>query len=129
MLDFLKKNPVTFAMGHFVKERYRDLACWGNFRQERKLSRPEGPIRVGFLCQYIPAWQKVAPIYEKMQADPRFDPCLICVPSEQVMAKESFETTPENDTYNYFISQGYDAINALTGANQWLDLQTRLQFI
>ena len=124
MLDFLKKNPVTFAMGHFVKERYRDLVCLGNFRQERKRSCPEGPIRVGFLCQYIPAWQKVAPIYEKMRADPRFDPCLICVPSEQVMAKESFETTPENDTYDYFISQGYDAINALTGANQWLDLQT-----
>lgn len=123
MLEFLKKNPVTFAMGHFVKERYRDLICLRNFRQERKLVRPEGPIRVGFLCQYIPAWQKVAPIYEKMRSDPRFDPCLICVPSEQVMAKESFATAPENDTYDYFVSKGYDAINALTGSNTWLDLQ------
>ncbi len=124
MLEFLKKNPVTFAMGHFVKERYRDLICLKNFRQERTIARPDGPVRVGFLCQYIPAWQKVAPIYEKMREDPRFDPCLICVPSEQVMAKESFATTPENDTYDYFVSRGYDAINALTGANSWLDLQT-----
>ena len=124
MLEFLKKNPITFAMGHFVKERYRDLICLKNFRQERAIVRPDGPIRVGFLCQYIPAWQKVAPIYEKMCADPRFEPCLICVPSEQVMAKERFATTPENDTYDYFVSQGYDAINALTGPDTWLDLQT-----
>ena len=124
MLEFLKKNPITFAMGHFVKERYRDLVCLRNFRQERAIARPEGPVRVGFLCQYLPAWQKVAPIYERMLADPRFDPCLICVPSEQVMAKESFAATPENDTYDYFSARGYDAINALTGPDTWLDLQT-----
>ena len=123
MLEFLKKNPVTYAMGHFVKERYRDLLCLRNFREERNLPRGGGPVRVGFLCQYIPAWQKVAPIYDKLRSDPRFEPFLICVPSEQMMEKESFAARAENDTYDYFVSQGYDAINALTGANTWLDLR------
>jgi len=124
MLEFLKKNPVTYAMGHFVMSRRMAILAARHLKKERKRPKPAGPIRVGFLCQYLPAWSKVSAIYEKMLADPRFEPCLICVPSEQVMGKDSFAITPENDTYDYFISQGYDAINALEGPNQWLDLET-----
>lgn len=124
MLDFLKKNPVTYALGHFVMSQRTAVLAACHLRRERKRPRPEGPIRVGFLCQYLPAWSKVSSIYEMMRSDPRFDPYLICVPSEQVMAKETFAACPENDTYDYFVAQGYDAINALTGPEQWLDLET-----
>lgn len=123
MKEFLKKIPGVYHLGHFVKQRYLDLVALFHMAQERRIRRGSGPVRVGFLCQYIPAWTKVAPIYEKMVADSRFDPYLICVPSEQVMRKDSFSTQPENDTYDYFVANGYSAINALTGPNQWLDLK------
>ena len=124
MLEGLKKNPVTYALGHFVMSQVVGLKAVRHLRRERTLPRQTGPIRVGFLCQYIPAWTKVAPIYENMRQDPRFAPYLICIPSEQVMEKDTFATCPENDTYDYFRARGYDAINALTGPEQWLDLQT-----
>lgn len=121
--ETLKKIPGVYHLGHFVKQRYLDAVAISHFLQERRIQRGEGPVRVGFLCQYVPGWTKVAPIYEKMVADSRFDPYLICVPSEQVMGKDSFATCPENDTYDYFVAKGYPAINALVGADQWLDLK------
>ena len=122
--ETLKKIPGVHRLGRFAKQRYLDAVAISHLLQERRIKRGEGPVRVGFLCQYVPGWTKVAPIYEKMVADSRFDPCLICVPSEQVMGKDSFATCPENDTYDYFAAKGYPAINALVGADQWLDLKT-----
>lgn len=121
---FLKKIPGVYHLGRFAKQRYLDVIAASHLLRERRIQRQDGPIRVGFLCQYIPGWTKVAPIYAQMVADSRFAPYLICIPSEQVMAKESFPMQPENDTYDYFVSKGYPAINALTGADQWLDLQS-----
>lgn len=121
--ETLKKIPGIYHLGHFAKQRQLDAIAISHLLQERRIQRGEGPIRVGFLCQYIPGWTKVAPIYEKMVRDSRFEPYLICVPSEQVMAKDGFDTQPENDTFDYFVSHGYPAINALVGANQWLDLK------
>lgn len=122
--ETLKKIPGIYHLGHFVKQRQLDTIALIHLLKERQIQRTSGPIRVGFLCQYIPAWTKVAAIYEKMAADSRFEPFLICVPSEQIMAKESFTVQPENDTYDYFIANGYPAINALVGTNNWLDLKT-----
>lgn len=122
--EALKKIPGIHQAGHFVKQRCLDAIAISHFMQERHIKRGNGPIRVGFLCQYVPAWTKVAPIYENMVADSRFEPYLICVPSEQVMAKDNFATQPENDTYDYFVANGYPAINALVGADQWLDLKS-----
>lgn len=92
--------------------------------RERRIRRKPGPIRVGFLCQYIPAWSKVSALYEKMAEDSRFQPFLICIPSEQHMATEDFANNHTNDTYDYFLSNGYPAINALTEEGHWLDLKT-----
>lgn len=121
--ETLKKIPGVYHLGHFVKQRYLDAVAISHLLQERRIKRGEGPVRVGFLCQYVPGWTKVAPIYETMVADSRFDPYLICIPSEQVMSKDSFAACPENDTYDYFAAKGYPAINALVGADQWLDLK------
>ncbi len=123
MKEFLKKIPGIYQLGRFVKQRYLDLVAFFHLIQERFIRREEGPVRIGLLCQSIPGWTKVQPLYEKMVADSRFAPYLICVPSEQVMGKESFGSQPENDTYDYFVEKGYPAINALTGPNQWLDLK------
>ena len=84
--------------------------------------RKKGPVRVVFLCQYIPAWIKVAPLYRKMCEDARFEPILLCVPSEDKLSKP---LAGENDTYAYFRDQGFDeAVNAVTEAGGWFDLQS-----
>ena len=38
------------------------------------------PIRVVFLSFYFEAWDALAPIYEQMVADPRFEPIVISIP-------------------------------------------------
>ena len=104
---FLKKNPVIHALGSEVKARLGDLRPMLDHLSQRKLPHT-GPIRVGFLCQYLPAWTKCASVYEAMQNDPRFQPVILCVPD-----------SPEpkdgcNNTYEYFLSQGYtEAVNTL----------------
>ena len=122
--ESLKKIPGVYHLGHFAKQRYLDAVAASHLLRERRIRRQAGPVRVGFLCQYIPGWTKVAPIYRQMVADSRFAPYLICIPSEQVMARENFHLQPENDTYDYFTANGYPAINGLLGPDQWLDLQS-----
>ncbi len=95
-----------------------------NFRTERKVRRNSSVYRVAFLCQYIPAWNKFAPVYEYMKKDPRFESFIVCVPYNIQRHRLIDNHGTENDTYDYFISKGYDAINALIGENEWLDLKT-----
>ncbi len=96
---------------------------------QRRHSNATGPIRVGFLCQFIPAWSKLMPVYQQMRSDDRFQPVLICVPSN-IENRELVGQTEQNDTYDYFLSQGYSqAISAWDGEN-WLNLATlKLDYI
>lgn len=120
--ELLKSIPCIHALGIGVKNRLRDAQAIPAFLAERRIRR-EGPIRVGFLCQFIPAWTKVASIYERMRQDQRFQPYLICVPSGIQNGRLVNPDSPENDTYDYFVQHGYsEAINALVGREQWLDL-------
>lgn len=89
---------------------------------QRTKKREDGPIRVGFMCQYIPAWNKAEPIYAAMLRDDRFEPVLICVPSGIHANQLDAPNSLENDTYAYYSSHGYQAENALIGKNAWLDL-------
>ena len=91
---------------------------------QRLTRRDPGPVRVAFICQYIPAWNKAEPLYAQMVADPRFDPYLVCLPSGITDMQLQDPTSLENDTYNYYVAQGYPAINALIGENQWFPLQS-----
>lgn len=86
-------------------------------RQHKKHSKT---VRVGFLCQYVPAWSKAEPIYRAMLADPDFSPTLICLPSG-IRDHELVDPAAGNDTYDYYISHGYPAINALQ-PDGWLDI-------
>lgn len=121
---FAKRVPGLRPFVKGAKSLVKDLKTIPVFLAEQKLSR-EYPIRVGFFCQYLPAWAKVSPIYEQMQKDPRFEPYLLCLPSaiENGCLKDPDDL--ENDTYAYMQSIGYDeAINLLVGKEQWLDLKT-----
>ena len=120
---FIKKIPGVNPAICFAKEQRQELRTAKAFREERKIPRT-GPIRVGFLCQYIPAWAKVAPIYAQMQTDPRFSPYLLCLPSGIKNNSLIDPSNDTNDTYEYMVKNGYpEAINVLTGKEQWLDLK------
>lgn len=121
--DFMKKIPGLQPMARSTKAFVKELQAVPNYLAERKLQRPDGPVKVGFLCQYIPAWHKLKPIYENMCADSRFSPVLICIPSNITGGKLQTEDYTQNDTLDYFREQGYgDAINALLPDGSWLDL-------
>ncbi len=127
--ETLKKVPLLKKSVVALKTGYKELQAIGGLHQERKRPGVAGPIRVGFFCQYIPAWTKVAPIYEMMKADPRFEPLLLCLPYD--IQKNDPDNVTENDTYDYFLEQGYsEAINTKTGIDQWLDLKSlKLSYI
>lgn len=97
-------------------------AVW-NFLCERGIRRSGEKKRVAFLCQYIPAWNKMQPVYEALKRDPRFEAFLICVPSGIRDQKLLDPESEKNDIYDYFVQRGYDALNALTGRNRWMDLE------
>lgn len=121
--ETIKKIPGVRPAIAILKNAGSDIQAMGAFCKERKLRR-EGPVRVGFFCQYIPAWAKVAPIYDQMRSDPRFEPYLLCIPSGITNNRLNDPDCLENDTYNYMRSQGYDeAINTLIGKEDWLDLK------
>jgi len=61
--------------------RLADMKAIYNFIQEKRIKRNAKKRRVGFLCQYIPAWNKTKLVYDSMKEDERFEVFLICIPS------------------------------------------------
>lgn len=110
-------------MKEMIRAKILDILSVVAFLQERCRKRNNQKIRVGFMCQYIPAWNKSLPVYNKLKNDDRFEVFLLCVPNriENRQLVNSDDLT--NDTYDYFIEQGYEPINTLIGKNEWLDLK------
>ena len=72
--DFLKTNRITSRTYHILRdfknrifEPISDILAIRNFILERKISRDPGKIRVVFLMQFVPAWNKFSYIYDKMK--------------------------------------------------------------
>ena len=89
-------------------------------RVDKKIDNNE-VLNVIFVVQYIPGWNKLEPIYSKMQKDKRFNPIIVCVPlniQNHILLDDN-----GNDTYKYFIEHGYKAINALLDEGSWFDLK------
>ena len=120
----LKKVPILYPLAMHLKEGLKCTKDIPSFLAERRIDRGAGPVRVGFLCQYIPSWVKLQPIYDMMRADSRFEPFLLCVPSgieDGVLQSDDYSV---NDTLDYFHSHGYpEAINTLQADGSWLDLK------
>ncbi len=89
--------------------------------QRIKHRKKAGDVKtVAFMCQYIPAWNKLKSIYSAMLKDERYNPLLICVPSD-ISKEYSFEN---NDTYKYYVDNGYEnVINALDENNNWVSME------
>lgn len=122
--ELLKKLPAVRAFGRWLKNMILDLRAISGFLQERRIKRQGYPIKVVFLCQYIPAWSKVEDVYRLMLEDERFEPYLICVPDGIMDNRLNDPDSLENEAYDYCLAHGYtQAINALTDKNTWLDLK------
>ena len=78
-------------------------------------------LNVVFIVQYIPGWNKLEPIYAKMKRDAHFHPVIVCVPLN--IQKHKLLDNNGNDTYQYFVEHGYEAINALNEDGGWVDLK------
>lgn len=88
-------------------------------RVKTKIAKGE-VLNVVFVVQYIPGWNKLEPIYSKMQNDYRFNPIIVCVP---LNIKDNKLMDNGNDTYQYFVEHGYTSINALLDDGNWFDLR------
>lgn len=121
--EWLKKNKIIYAIYSGVYNFTQNMLAIRYFMLEKKIVRKNEKIRVVFLMQFPAVWNKFSSIYETMKKDERFEPLLICVPDGLVDGCLSNPEDLSNPTYDYFISKGYDAINALTGKDEWLDLK------
>ena len=82
----------------------------------------ERKIKVGFICQYIPTWNKFEPLYREMKINDKFDPYLICVP-DCIEDGEMFGYSGINETYTYFYNMNYDNVIDSFAGDDWIDLQ------
>lgn len=82
----------------------------------------ERKIRIAFMCQYIPAWNKFEPLYREMLCNDKFEPYLICIP-DCIQNKELVNYDGINETYKYFSELGYVNIIDAYKNNKWTDLE------
>lgn len=127
----MKAVPVLHRLGKSAKATAKQLTAIPDFLAEHRVKHGAGPIKVAFMCQYVPAWGKVEPIYQIMKEDPRFEPYLICVPDRIKNCQLMDPQNMENDVYDYFTASGYpEAVNALIGENRFLDIKSMdLQYV
>lgn len=108
-----------------IKNDLLNLQAMYFFYSEKKTIKRNEKIKVGFICQYIPGWNKLSPIYKKMKENPKFEVVLVCVPNCIENGEIKMSENYYNDTYEYYISRGYEAIDAYDiKKKQWLDLKT-----
>lgn len=89
-------------------------------RVQKKIDNKE-VMNAVFVVQYIPGWNKLEPVYNKMKDDVRFNPIIVCVPLN--IQDHKLMDNKGNDTYKYFEEHGYTAIDALNSDGSWYDLK------
>ena len=53
-------------MGRWIKDKLSDVKAVVKFIRQQKNYKVGEKIKVGFICQYIPAWNKLEPVYRIM---------------------------------------------------------------
>ena len=86
-----------------------------NHRHEKRRKRNDQLIRVVFICQYVPSWNKISPTYHRLEEDDRFAVSILCVP-ESISSKE-------NKTYLFFLSHGYNGVLNAWNNGRWISLK------
>ena len=111
----LKKVATSLVGEAFFADRIIDAKAINHFLTQRQRKAHGFPIRVGFLCQYLPGWTKVEEIYLAMEKDPRFETVLICLPTSLDRA--------DNDILVWCQEKGYPALDARNEDGSWRSLE------
>lgn len=114
---------MVFILGRFVYYAKYMVSLFHIAKVKRRVFKKRKNnkvMNVVFIIQYVPSWNKLEPIYQKMKKDSRFNPSIVCVPMEIENHKLKKLT---NETYDYFVNKGYDVINAITGDKEWFDIR------
>lgn len=98
---------------------YLNIQSFVRLIKNKNISKNNGIINVVYFVQYIPAWNKIESLYIAMKEDSRFNVYLVCIPSE--LGKQCLHD--DNDVYYYFVSKGYNVINALNYDDTWYDVR------
>ncbi len=103
---------------------FREIESIFNLLSIKLKHKRNEKIRVVFITQYIPAWNKSEPVYQRMRANTKFEVSILCVPSEiknNILSAE----IKVNSTYEYFKTHGYEnVIDAMLPAGNWFDLKS-----
>lgn len=120
--DIIKRITILRVIYRIYRNCYLDILMIKNYLTKKK--KIGQPIKVIFICQYIPAWNKIESLYLLMKSDSRFETILLCVPSEIENNKLLNYECGKNDTYEYFVNNNYsEAVNSLCKGNKWLDIR------
>lgn len=129
----LKKNNILYypykVLKHLLMSVINEVHyCVSLGKIAKNKNRVKKKIEIGevlnviFVVQYIPGWNKLEPIYTKMKQDEHFHPVIVCVPlniqNHQLMDHNG------NDTFQYFVKHGYEAIDAMNKDGNWFDLKS-----
>ena len=88
----------------FISEIISLISIWKVHKKIVKRHKcSDTKIKVVFIIQYIPAWNKLESIYRMMLSDDRFEPLILCVPMNKGTTGQI--SNEINDTYEYFISR------------------------
>ncbi len=111
--NFLRKHKDNF----FVKKIYKIKQCINEkqsinyLKKQNKAVVKNRNIRVLFLIKDAFTWNKIKSLYFEMKKSNKFDVKIVCCPEPY---KEDTSIT-----YNFFINQGYDCIDARIGNGPW----------
>jgi len=104
-----------------LKEIYYEIDAIVSFRNQKKIKKDLNKIKVVFMVQYIPGWNKTQPVYDRIIDDEAFEVMILCIPDK---IKDNVLLSNINETYVYMISQGYkNVIDAFHKDNTWFDLK------
>lgn len=115
------KDSILFQEVNYLYDLYSKKCIDNTFKKKRRIKKQK--LTVVFIAQYIPAWNKFEPIFAAMETDSRFNPLLLCVPMDLSDQEKKKPGIKENKVYNFFIGQGYEAINAISVDGRWRSLK------
>ena len=106
-----------------LKNIFIDVKTIPYFFKCRKIEKVKGrKIKVAFICQYIPTWNKFEPLYREMEVSDKFEPYLVCVP-DCIQDCEMVDYSGVNETYTYFCDMNYANVIDAFPENDWIDLK------
>ena len=83
-----------------IREYIKALKVLNNCRNFRHIHKK---VRVVFILQYLPAWEKIKILYDKMLLEDKIDPFIVCVPMEEKHKDIYYSKFEGNETYDFFI--------------------------